>query len=159
MRKEKHHGDAAGGAGGRPSSYRTEFAPQAGKLCLLGATDQELADFFDVDERTINRWKQDHPEFCQSIKGGKMQADANVAEKLYQRASGYSHPDTHISNHQGTITVTPVTKHYPPDTTAAIFWLKNRQRNKWRDKQEVEHTGKLTLEDLLDASNEGTANE
>lgn len=158
MRKAKHNGDAAGGAGGRPSSYRPDFAHQAGKLCLLGATDQDLADFFDVDERTINRWKQDHPEFCQSIKGGKKMADANVAEKLYQRATGYSHPDVHISNYQGTITATPVTKHYPPDTTAAIFWLKNRQRDKWREKQEVEHSGRLTLEDLLDAASKERSN-
>jgi hypothetical protein len=51
---------------GRPSDYKPEFADQAAKLCRLGATDQEIADFFGKDERTINRWKIDHPDFCQA---------------------------------------------------------------------------------------------
>ena len=51
---------------GRPSKYKSEYAEQARKLCLLGATDTDMADFFDVDEATINRWKLDFPEFCES---------------------------------------------------------------------------------------------
>lgn len=127
---------------GRPSLYCEEYAEQAYRLCLLSATDKELADFFGVDERTINRWKENHPEFCQSITRGKEAADANVAERLYQRAMGYSHPETHVSNYQGAITLTPLTKHYPPDTAAASLWLRNRQPHKWRDKQEVGFTDK-----------------
>lgn len=122
--------------GGRPSSYKPEYAEQAQKLCRLGATDKELADFFGVQERTINNWKAEHPVFLQSLKEGKGLADAEVADKLYRRATGYSHPDTHVSNYQGLITLTPLTKHYPPDTTAAIFWLKNRRPDLWRDKPE-----------------------
>jgi hypothetical protein len=120
--------------------YREEFAAQAEKLCLLGATDVELADFFDVTERTINRWKTAHPEFMAAIKDAKDKADARVIRSLYHRAMGYSHPDVHVSNFKGEITVTPIVKHYAPDTTACIFWLKNRQPDDWRDR--VEHTGK-----------------
>lgn len=127
---------------GRPTSYKPEYDNQAFKLCLLGATDKELADFFGVNEKTLNNWKNDHESFLQSLKAGKDEADAKVANRLYKRALGYSHPDTHISNYQGIITVTDTTKHYPPDTTACIFWLKNRQRDKWRDKVEQEITGK-----------------
>lgn len=126
---------------GRPSDYREECAEQAYKLCLLGASDKELADFFHVDERTINRWKNDHPKFCQSIAQGKAAADANVAERLYQRALGYEHPEVHVSNYQGEVTLTPLTKHYPPDTQAASLWLRNRQPDKWRDKVNHEVTG------------------
>lgn len=133
---------AAKSKGGRPTRYKAEYAEQAYKLCLLGATDKEMADFFDVSEQTINAWKKAHPKFLESIKKGKARADAEVASKLFHRATGYEHPDVHVSNHQGEITVTPLTKHYPPDTTAAIFWLKNRQPAKWRDKQDIEHTGK-----------------
>ncbi len=122
----------------RPSKYRDEFSEQAYKLCLLGATDKELANFFEVDERTINRWKEEHEEFCQSLKGGKIQADAEIANKLYHRAKGYEHSEDKIFNSNGEALVVPTTKHYPPDTTAAIFWLKNRQPNKWRDKQEAD---------------------
>lgn len=123
---------------GRPTLYLVAYAEQARRLALLGLTDAEMAAFFGVDERTINRWKQAHPDFCQSIKDGKADADAKVAEALYKRAVGYSYPDTHISNYQGTITVTPITKHYPPDSTSMIFWLKNRQRDKWRDRVETD---------------------
>lgn len=130
---------------GRPSKYKPEYAEQARKLCLLGATDAEMADFFDVDERTINNWKEEFPEFFQSIKKGKLLADANVADRLYQRAMGYEAPDVDIRVVEGQIIETPLTKYYPPDTPAAIFWLKNRQRAKWRDKVENEVSGSLNM--------------
>ena len=130
---------------GRPTLFRDDYVEQAYKLCLLGATDAELADFFEVCERTINTWKEDYPEFLQSIKAGKASADAAVAESLYKRALGYSHPDVHISNFQGMITVTDIVKHYPPDTGAAFIWLKNRQPHKWKDKVEVKEDINLNI--------------
>lgn len=123
---------------GRPTKYKTEYAEQARKLCLLGATDEEIANFFDVNVATINRWKNDFPEFCESIKKGKILADANIAERLYCRAMGYEAPDVDIRAVGGEIIQTPMTKYYPPDTPAAIFWLKNRQRGKWSDKSELD---------------------
>lgn len=123
---------------GRPSLFKTEYCEQAHKLCKLGSTDLEIADFFGVCERTVNNWKHDHPEFLQSIKVGKLLADANVAEALYRRAVGYSHPDTHVSVWQGEVTLTELTKHYPPDTAAAFIWLKNRRPDQWRDKVVVD---------------------
>ncbi|WP_250519489.1 terminase [Caballeronia sp. NCTM1] len=125
----------------RPSNYKAEYAEQARKLCLLGATDKELADFFEVSEQTINAWKNAHKEFLESIKRGKMQADSDVADRLYQRAMGYEHPEIDLRVVGGEIVETPITKIYAPDTTAAIFWLKNRQRGKWRDKVDQEITG------------------
>lgn len=130
---------------GRPSAYQSEYAGQAEKLCLLGHTDAELASFFEVSETTINNWKSEHPDFFESIKKGKSVADAEVAAKLFHRATGYEHPEDDIRAVNGEIIITPTIKHYPPDTTAAIFWLKNRQKDKWRDKQEVEHTGEIGL--------------
>lgn len=124
-------------AKGRPSKYHDKVPEQALKLCRLGATDKELADFFGVKESTINNWKLEHPAFLESLKKGKDLSDAEVADKLYRRAVGYAHPDSHISNYLGEVKVTPVVKHYPPDTTACIFWLKNRQSAKWRDKIET----------------------
>lgn len=132
---------------GRPSKYKDEYAEQAFKLCLLGATDKELADFFDTTEQTINAWKNNHPKFLESLKKGKMAADAKVASKLYHRAIGYEHPEIITATFQGSITDTmEVVKHYPPDTTAGIFWLKNRDPARWRDKQDIEHTGKMALD-------------
>ena len=103
-------------------------------------------------ESTLNLWKQEHPEFSESLKGGKATADAEVAEKLFRRATGYEHPEDDIRAVNGEIVITPTIKHYPPDTTAAIFWLKNRQPQRWRDKVEMEHGGDLgkTLADLIE---------
>lgn len=124
----------------RPSKYRPEFAEQALKLCRLGAKDSELADFFHVDEKTINNWKNDHPEFLQSLKDGKGLADAEVADKLFKRATGYEHTAVKISAApDGREHITEYTEKYPPDTTAAIFWLKNRRPDLWRDKTETKN--------------------
>lgn len=123
--------------GGRPTKYQSEFAEQAFKLCLLGATDKDLSNFFGVCERTINGWKDEHPEFLQSLKGGKEQADAEVANRLYRRALGYTHDAVKIFNEDGKPLIVPYTEQYAPDTVACIFWLKNRQPHKWRDKVEV----------------------
>ena len=132
--------------GGRPTKYKKEYNEQVYKLCLLGATDKQIADFFDVDESTINRWKEKEPEFCKSLKAGKVDADAEIAQSLFHRAKGYSCKDTKFATHEGQITdAQEYTKHYPPDTTAAIFWLKNRQKNQWRDNQEVEHSGEIKM--------------
>lgn len=127
---------------GRPSKFKPEFVEQARKLANLGATDREVADFFEIDERTLNRWKADNEEFCQSLKVGKALADDRVEQSLYRRAVGYEHDAIKIAvNAQGEITQVPFVERYPPDTTAAIFWLKNRRKDQWRDVSRQEQTG------------------
>lgn len=127
---------------GRPSKFKPEFIEQAAKLTALGATDREVAAFFEVDESTLNRWKNERPEFCESLKVGKAQADERVEQSLYRRALGYSHDAVKIAvNAQGEVTQVPFVEHYAPDTTAAIFWLKNRKPAEWRDVSKLEHTG------------------
>lgn len=130
-------------SGGRPTSYSDEYPEQARKLCLLGATEQEMADFFGVHPDTITEWKRVHEEFSVSITLGRMVADAEVADKLYHRARGYSHPAVKIFMPAGAAepVYAPYVEHFPPDTQAASLWLRNRQPKKWRDKQDVEHTG------------------
>ncbi len=123
--------------GGRPTSYKPEYADLAYKYCLLGAIDEQLAEFFEVTKKTIYNWKDNHPEFLHSIKKGKDEADATVAEKLFHRATGYSHEEDKIFCTNGISTVVPTIKHYPPDTGAAIFWLKNRAG--WKDQQHVKN--------------------
>lgn len=133
---------------GRPTKYKEEYAEQAYKLCLLGHIDDELADFFEVDVSTIHRWKLEHEEFRDSIKKGKEIADGNVVQSLYHRAIGYQAPDIDIKMYEGEIIETPYIKHYPPDATSAIFWLKNRQPKKWRDKQVTEHEGSIEVKPI-----------
>lgn len=143
---------------GRPTKYKEEYAKQAEKICLLGATDEFLADYFEVAVSTIQKWKLDHSDFSDSIKRGKAEADLKVAESLYHRACGYSHPEVKTATHEGRITDSQeFIKHYAPDPTAAIFWLKNRQPKEWRDKQEVEHSGQIDIADRIQrARNRGS---
>ncbi len=131
----------------RPSSYEPDFAGQAEKLCQLGATDQELADFFEVDVRTIYRWKHDHEAFCQALKAGKDAADERVIRSLYQRAIGYEQDEVKIFMPGGAEepVYAPFRAKVAPDVTAAIFWLKNRRSDEWRDKQVVEANVGLTV--------------
>lgn len=131
----------------RPTEYKPAYAEGARKLALLGATDAEIADFYDVDVRTIYRWKNAHDAFCQALKAGKEQADARVERALFHRAVGYEQEEVKI--------FMPAGKDQPvyakfiakiaPDTTAAIFWLKNRQPEQWREKVDVNATGGFTV--------------
>lgn len=129
----------------RPTKFKPEYNDQVEKLCKLGATDAQLADFFNVTEQTVNNWKAQFPEFFESIKRGKIQADIEIADSLFHRAKGYSHPDTKAQFVQGKDggkwEYAELIKHYPPDTAAAFIWLKNRQG--WADKQTVEHEGSI----------------
>lgn len=145
---------------GRKSVYKPEFAQLAENYSLLGATDKEMAEYFNVNESTITRWKKQYPEFCTSIKKGKQIADSNVASKLYNRAIGYDFEEKHFEIQKASEKDKPSTfvetkrikKHMPSDTTAAIFWLKNRQPQLWRDRKEVDATVSLgdELENMSD---------
>lgn len=130
---------------GRPTDFKPEFIEQAKKLCVLGATDIEIADFFEVDVRTIYRWKATNEEFCHALKAAKVEADERVERSLFARAIGYEHDEVDIRVVNGEIVQTMVRKYYPPDTTAGIFWMKNRRPAEWRDKVEHEHNGNVTL--------------
>lgn len=122
----------------RPSKYKNIDLKQVEVLGQFGLTDIEISKALGVCEKTLNNYKKKYPEFLQSLNRGKQYADENVVRSLYAKANGYSHPDVHITNYLGEVKLTNTIKHYPPDTTACIFWLKNRQPDKWRDKQEID---------------------
>lgn len=128
-------------SGGRPTKFKAEFIKQAEKLCRLGATDIEVADFFGVDVRTIHRWKGVHEKFCHALKAGKDVSDERVERSLFSRAIGYEHDEVDIRVVGGEIVQTRIRKFYPPDTTAGIFWLKNRRPGEWREVKAVELSG------------------
>ena len=132
---------------GRPTKYQEAYCEGARKLARLGATDQEVADFYEVDVATIYRWKIAHRDFCESLRAGKDEADDRVERALYQRAIGYDQEAVKIFMPAGR--ETPVYAEYreriAPDTTAAIFWLKNRKPHEWRDKHEVVGSFNVTI--------------
>jgi len=128
---------------GRPTAYSAAAVKQAKKLCELGATDEDLADFFEVSVRTIYRWQTQHKEFCQALKAGKAEADDRVERSLYHKAVGYRHEAVKIFMPANALepVYAPYTEQVAPDTTAAIFWLKNRRPAEWRDRQQHELSG------------------
>jgi hypothetical protein len=123
---------------GRPTKYTTKHNEQAFKLCLLGATDLELADFFEVHVDTIYEWQDKHVSFSESLNKGKIQADAEIAHSFYNRAKGFEIESEKIFQFEGSVIRADTKTYYPPDPGAAMSWLKNRQGKKWRDKTEVE---------------------
>lgn len=138
-------------ARGRPSKYKPEYAEEARKLCEDHAfTDLELSEHFNVTLSTLKLWKSTHPDFSASVKLGKEPANARVEKSLYDRAMGYTAIETDIRVINGKIVKTEVTKHYPPDPTALIFFLKNRKPKDWRDKRETEISGQLNHADMTD---------
>lgn len=125
----------------RPSKFRPEFVEQARKLCQLGATAPDLATFFNVAVSTVKLWQVEHKAFSDALKVGKATADRLVEQSLFRRALGYEHDETDLRVVGTKLVKTPLRKHYPPDTTAAIFWLKNRKPKEWRDRHQHELTG------------------
>ena len=137
---------------GRPTAFKPEYVEQAKKLAELGATDRELAEFFYVSESTLYLWKHTQPEFSEALKLGKEASDARVVQSLYRRAIGYSHDAVKIMTVDGSVQEVPYVEHYPPDTTAGIFWLKNRDPDRWRDKRELEVSMDESLANRLNSA-------
>ena len=121
---------------GRPSKKDTLDLGMIETLYGYGLTDEQLAKALDVSIQTITNWKKDE-EFLLSLKKGKEISDNRVERSLYERATGYDCVETDIRVIDKEIVTTQILRHYPPDTTAQIFWLKNRKKAEWRDKQEV----------------------
>lgn len=145
---------------GQPTKYRVEFAKQAAKLCAMGATDEELADFLDVNRSSIQRWRVSHPAFNKAMLDGKEKADDRVVRALYSKALGYEYeesvetveyllPDKDTGVARSFVTeVKTSRKHQASDNTAMIFWLKNRRPGEWSDRREVDVSA-ASVEDAL----------
>lgn len=130
---------------GRPSKFEGIDLTLVRKYATAGLTDQQIAELLGIAVSTLNEYKK-NDDFSESLKAGKAHSNGKVVDALYQRALGYSHPETKVFCYEGCTITEEVTRHHPPDVTACIFWLKNRQRDEWRDKVDHEHSGTLDVE-------------
>jgi hypothetical protein len=137
---------------GQPSGYGAHVIPICAAMAKLGATDAQMAKALQVCEKTFNNWKTAHPQFLQSLKAAKEDADAKVEQALYSRAVGGSVivQDAKVLK-DGAVVKFDRVEVMQPDVTACIFWLKNRKAGQWRDK--IDHTvaggdGKSAMTDL-----------
>jgi transposase-like protein len=121
-----------------------------------GLTDEQIAHNMGIGTSTLYKWKNEHIEIVESLKKGKEVVDRQVENALLKRALGYKYNETTyeqvaIKDSEGKTVgyemaeTKIVTKEVHPDTTAQIFWLKNRKPSEWRDKQIMEHEGQQTF--------------
>ena len=138
---------------GRKLLFKKHMVEEAEKLAELGLTNDEIADFWGRSRRAFQYWLKKYPELLHTLKRGKLKADKEVEKKLYQRALGYEYTEKTYEKRGDTLKFTKkVVKQIAPDTTAQIFWLKNRRPDLWRDKHEQEISGhiktSLSIKDL-----------
>ncbi|HBF2202991.1 TPA: transposase [Clostridioides difficile] len=105
-----------------------------------GLIDEQIASKMNIAPSTLYDWKKKYSEISESLKKGKEVIDRQVENALLKRALGYEYDEITYEEGQET---KRVTKHVVPDTTAQIFWLKNRKPAEWRDKRDIEHSGNL----------------
>lgn len=105
-----------------------------------GLTDEQLAAKIGITATTLYDWKNKYPVISEALKRGKEVVDVEVENALLKRAMGYEYTETRTEKADGTVKIIVMQKIMPPDTTAQIFWLKNRRPAVWRDKQQVEHS-------------------
>ena len=132
-------------------------------FAILGHDIAQMAVGFGTTERTIDRWIADHPEFRDAIKKGGAAADVPVALSLRKRALGFEHrikgpllvdKDGKVQRDvDGSPLYQEIPQYFPPDSVAAIFWLKNRQYKTWKDKRDVQTSGTLTVQTEQEARN------
>lgn len=116
-----------------------------------GLTDEQISHNMGINPATLYEWKKKFPEISESLKRGKEVVDRQVENALLKRALGYEYDEVKEKYEAGVLSERTVTrKEVVPDTTAQIFWLKNRKPQQWRDKQEVHDTTAIDrLDDIL----------
>ena len=139
------------------SKYNSEYHDDwAWSLAIKGATNEEIAQAFGISTRTFIRWKQEHESLDKAVTEGKDIADAKVEKSLYQRAIGYKVTDEdvtvetdHRTGERRPARVKKTTKNIPPDTMAIMYWLNNRRRTQWSQRQEVALSAGDDSEDVV----------
>ena len=113
------------------------------KLILLegwardGLTDEQIAKNIGISRASLYEWKKKEVDIFDALKKGKEVIDFEVENALLKRALGYEYEE---ETYENGILTKKVKKQVPPDTTAQIFWLKNRKKEQWREKAEVVKT-------------------
>lgn len=143
---------------GRKSKYKTHVEPNLEKIAHWrkdGLTEEQVAKRCGVAYSTFRTYIKKYPALMAALKKGKEDLIIEVENSLYKRAMGYEYEETEIiakkdGNNSKPIKVTKKKKHIVPDTTAIIFALKNLRPEKWKDKQEVEHSGDMGVKIIDD---------
>ena len=118
---------------GRPTEYKPAYCDLVYKFRLLGLGEERIAELLEISLSTLRSWRETHVDFLSAWRAGGEEADAKVVQSMYHRAMGYSHPAEKIQfDKDGNELRAEYTEHYPPDTSAGMFLLTNRQPQLWR---------------------------
>lgn len=141
-RKAPPRNSTAQGAKLKKSELDDARLEQIKKLCELGATDTEIAYFFNISIRTFAEWRATDLRLMETLAIGKVAADNRVERSLFARAIGCELPAVKIFyNHRtGEVIEHKYIERYVPDVTACIFWLKNRKPDVWRERYDLPQT-------------------
>lgn len=141
---------------GRPTKFNDQLQEIMMNMSEMGYTDKEIANLICIDESTLTNWKKKYPDFFASLKEAKGRADCKVEQALFKSALGEHYIEEHHEgvDANGNIVDKKVKKQVPPNSTSQLFWLKNRQPDKYRDRKEVEHSGSVGIEQVLDKLDE-----
>ena len=121
-----------------------------------GLTDEQIAHNAGISPSTLYVWKDKFPELSEALKHGKDVVDRQVENALLKRALGYSYTEVRVEeSEKDGQKVTRTKKFIPPDTTAQIFWLKNRKPAQWRDRPVAEEYNAGQLDALIRGLKEG----
>jgi hypothetical protein len=141
---------------GRKSKYETHVKPKLHLItqwCKNGSTDEQIYKKLRISKDSFYDYKKKHPEFTDALKIGKDDADDLVESALFKRALGYEYEETEESETYNpetgqTVKTRKIIKHLVADTTAQIFWLKNRRPDRWRNNDRLDiNTTSAQVED------------
>lgn len=137
---------------GRPLLFNDKLKDRILKLAEEGKKNEQIAYYIGISEKTFYNWLGRFPDLKTALYESKAVADELVEAGIFSRAIGYTHKEVKVfyDKDLGQVIEHVVDKHYPPDTSAGIFWLSNRNPEKWADKKEIKHAGSVVLEKLSD---------
>ena len=139
VKKAKKNPDINKRGKGRPTKLTHDTRISIMQLARAGKTNEEMAAIVGIAEKTFYQWKNNNEDFCKVLENNKAAADKMVEAAVFQRAMGYTIEEEKIHFDQfGDVSRATTHKHYPSDPTSANFWLTNRNKKKWKNKQEVE---------------------
>lgn len=133
---------------GRKSAYRPSFDASSRLHAATGKSDADIAKELDISTTTLRNWRESHPSLHAAIQDGRDHwAVTTVEQSLIKRAQGYNYTEKIVEDSEKSgKRVATMTKHMPPDTKAAQFVLTNRAPDRWKNKQEVAHSGAVGLD-------------
>lgn len=119
---------------GRKSGFNARLTETIVRLSKSGKTNEQIADVLGISSRTLTNWMGKFDDLFLAVREARQVADELVEASLFSRALGYSHPEEKVFQYEGQIVTHETIKQYPPDTQAAMFWLRNRQPARWKEK-------------------------